>query len=100
MDTTVGQDMNCPTNIAMFFLVLFSKEKKISIFIGKWEFCIVLVKTSKESHFRTFPEKENLRKKYGAGSLIITVIIIIKSFCNTLSKKTASLLWCINIVIS
>lgn len=31
MDTTVGQD----TNIAMLFLVFFSKEKKISLFIGK-----------------------------------------------------------------
>lgn len=28
MDTTVGQDANCTTNIAMLFLVLFSKEKK------------------------------------------------------------------------
>lgn len=49
------------------------------------------MKTSKESHFRTFPEKENLRKKRGAGSLITTAIIVIKSFWSTLSKKTASL---------
>lgn len=39
------------------------------------------MKRSKESHFRTFPEKENIRRKHVAGSLIITVIItIIKSF--------------------
>lgn len=31
---------------------------------------------SKESHFRTFPEKENLRKKHGAGSLIITITTV------------------------
>lgn len=37
------------------------------------------MKRSKESHLRTFQEKENLRKKHGSGSLI-TTIIIIKSF--------------------
>lgn len=65
MDTTVGQDTNCQKNNAMLFLVFLSKEK--SVFIGKQEFCIVLMKTSKESHFRTFPEKENLRKEVWGG---------------------------------
>lgn len=59
----------------------------------------MLMKRNKEPHFGSLPEKKNLRRKHGACSLIITTTII-KSFSNILFKKTASLLQCINIVIS
>lgn len=60
MDDTTGQETNCPTNTAMLFVIFFLRRKKI--FIGKREFCIVLMKTSKESHRRTFPKKGNVKE--------------------------------------
>lgn len=59
MDTTVGQDMNGLTNIAMLFLVFFLRKKN-PVFIGKWEFCIALMKISKE--LQNFPKKGNIMK--------------------------------------
>lgn len=75
MGTTVGQETNCPK---ICFLVLFLRRKKISIFIGKYDF-IMLMKRNKEPHFGSLPETENLRKKHGACSLITTTTAI-KSF--------------------
>lgn len=58
MDTTVGQDMNSPTNIVMLFLVFFLRRKKKYIY---WKVRILLC--ADEDKQRT-SEPSQKRKRY------------------------------------